>query len=441
MLFSPRRQLEVVVRFEGHILTRTLLRRGRYIIGQERKNEIVVDQDSISSRHARLTVVSESEILIEDMGSANGTYINGIPAAGSVPITFESKIEIGQCALEFQRSGLPAAIFPHMPPGFLRAQRYQLGNIVVQGRTSTIYEAHDTALNRDIALKMMLPQSQAIASHVLRFIREAQITSQLQHPNIPPIYELSVNEDGHLYYTTRFVEGETLSSILDALKNGDADAQQHYNLNALIGIFQKVCDGVAFAHTHGVVHTALTPENITVGAYGEVFIMGWGFSALLPAPPNLTEAEDRIRVHAPASNAAPAISPFSTPEQVALKNSVQGLDEKVDIYALGGILYKILLLQNPIIAPDDSQIPSRILAGQIPQPAALSRTVRAHWPEGRLPEYLAAVAMKALSLAPDQRSVSVLSLKQKVQAWQEGVTQGADPQKLLKSMGVLAAKH
>src|SRR5262249_50730066 len=160
--------------------------------------------------HARLTVVSEAEILLEDSGSANGTYINGKPAAGATPVSYDSKIELGQCTLEFQRTGLPAAVFPHMPPGFLRAQRYQLGNVVVQGRTSIIYEAPDTALNRDIALKRMLPQSQAYTPHVLRFIREAQITSQLQHPNIPPVYELSVDEDGHLYYTTRFVEGQTL---------------------------------------------------------------------------------------------------------------------------------------------------------------------------------------------------------------------------------------
>ncbi len=439
MLFSPRRQLELVVRFEGRILSRTLIRRGRYVIGQDRKNEIVVDQDSISSRHARLTVVTETEIFIEDFGSANGTFVDGNHAAGLVPLTFESKVELGQCTLEFQRAGLPAAVFGHMPNGFLRSQRYQFGEIVVQGRTSTIYEAHDTALNRDIALKMMLPESQENPANVLRFIREAQITSQLQHPNIPPIYELSIDDDGHLYYTTRFVEGDTLASVLTGLQMANEEIRQRFPLSALISIFEKVCDGIAFAHAHGVIHSAITPDNITIGTYGEVFVMGWAYATLLPEPPDITADEARIRVHAPEASGSAPLTAYSAPLQASA--TPVGVTEKVDIYALGGVLYKILFLQDPIVAQSETELVGRIMAGQITAPAAHARVARPHWPGGRLPDYLAAVAMRALSLAKEDRPSSVLSMQKKVHAWQQNSAITDDSHGHRKNNGGVLAAH
>ena len=146
----------------------------------------MLDEESVSSVHARLTVAGEDEVYVEDLESANGTFVNGKPVVGMMRVTPHCEVLIGQNTLEFQRGGLPAAAFDQLPEGFLRTHRYDLGEAVVQGRTSTIYEAFDTSLNRDVALKVMLPASQASASHVLRFVREAQITSQLQHPGIPP---------------------------------------------------------------------------------------------------------------------------------------------------------------------------------------------------------------------------------------------------------------
>ncbi len=394
-----------------------LLRRGRYMIGQDRKNEMVLDQDSVSGRHARLTVVSESEIYVEDCESANGTMVDGKNAMPPQRVTYDSKIEIGQCTLHFQRANLPASVFADLPEGFLRPLRYELGDIVVQGRTSTIHEARDHSLNRKLALKSMLPQSQCSSQHVLAFIREAQITSQLQHPNIPPVYELSTDDEGHLFYATRFMEGETLSSILETLEAGDPGAIQRYSLAALISIFQKICDGVAFAHSHGVVHCALRPESVTVGDYGEVFVMNWMYGLLLPEEGH-EDADDDSQVQAPPAVLTPPLSPFSAPAQAAGKP--ENIDRSVDVYALGGILYKILTLRDPITARDESQLAGRILAGQIASPSALMRTPRPHWPGGHVPEYLAGVAMDILSRREDKKPMTVSQLQRRVTAWLQG---------------------
>ncbi len=439
MLNSPRKQLEAIIRNNGRNLARCLIRRGRYIIGQDPKNEIVVDEDSVSSKHARLTVVSDTEIYIEDLGSANGTFVNGSPVEGMTRVTNQCEILLGQNHLEFQRGGLPAAIFDYLPEGFLRSHRYNLGEVVVQGRTSTIYEAHDTSLNRDVALKAMLPASQASAGQVLRFIREAQITSQLQHPGIPPVYDLSVNEQGQLYYTTRFVEGEPLSSILDNLKAGDASTRERFSLASLVAILQKACDALAFAHSRGVIHGGLRPENIVVGSFGEVFITAWGLARVLQPEVNEEGIPAFKAVQAPEPNAVAPLSPYTAPEQAA--ETFDQVDARTDVYALGAILYRIVLLQDSISGADDQELLSHILLGQHTPPATLARQACPHWPGGKLPEYPAALAMKALSGPREERPASVQEFQKQLSLWQDGLAAGGEAGKLFKGMASLLGKH
>ncbi len=439
MLQSPRRQLEVVVRNNGRHLARCLIRRGRYIIGQDRKNEIVVDEESVSSRHARLTVVADDEIYIEDLDSANGTFVNGERVEGMTRINAHCDIHIGQNTLELQRGGLPAAVFEHLPEGFLRSHRYDLGEVVVQGSTSTIYEAQDTSLNRDVALKVMLPESQASAPHVLRFVREAQITSQLQHPGIPPIYELSANEQSQLFYTTRFVEGETLAGILDNIRGGDEATRDRFRLSGLISIFQRAADAVAFAHSRRVVHGSLRPENIIIGSFGEVFVTTWGLAKVLP-PVEVEDGQPAPRsVRAPETNAIAPLSPYTSPEVAS--ESYNQIDPRTDIYALGAILYRIVFLQDAITAADEQSLLSPILLGQHTPPASLSRQSLPHWPGGKFPEYLAALAMKAMSATREERQSSVPELQNQLALWQDSVATGADTSRLMKGMAGLLGKR
>ena len=428
--------LEAVVCHDGRPLARCVLRRGRYVIGQDRRSEIMVEAPSVSAKHAQLTVEGDGEFSIEDLGSANGTRVNGHPARGVTPVTLECHIEIGSTTLEFQRGGLPASVFQYLPAGFLGAQRYVVGEIIVQGSTSTIYEARDLALNRTVAMKNMLPGSQVKPAYVLRFIREAQVAAQLQHPGILPIYDLGLDEQQQLYSTTRFVEGDSLAGMLEALSAGTDSDTPRLSLTALLAVFQKICDAVAYAHSRGVVHCTLRPENITVGRFGEVFVNNWGLAKLL-----VFDGESASRVQAPEASAEPALSRYSAPEQA--EAALDDIDTRTDIHALGGLLYRILTLRDPITGETESELLEQALSPRDPPSVALANQPPCpHWPGEKLPDILATAAMKALSLARDDRHTTVRALQQEIATWQEGAGGGGtDAAKLWKGFTGLLGRH
>ena len=424
--------LEAIISQDSRPIARCILRRGRYVIGQDRKNEIVVEAPSVSALHAALTVEGEDEFLIEDLGSANGTQVNGVPVSGPTPVTLACHVEIGSTTLEFQRGGLPASVFPYLSAGFMGAQRYDVREVVVQGSTSSIHEARDLSLNRSLAMKIMLPESQAKPAHVLRFIREAQLAAQLQHPGILPIYDLGLDGQCQLYSTTRFVEGDSLAGILDALAAGGETDPPRHSLAALIGVFQKMCDAVAYAHSRGVVHCMLRPEIITVGRFGEVFVNNWGLAKLLTL-----DDENAPRVEVPEASAEPALSRYSAPEQA--EGALEDIDTRTDIHALGGILYRILTLRDPITGETEAELLDQALS---PRAAPAVQPPCPHWPGEKLPDALAAAAMKALSLTRDDRPPSVRKLQQEIAAWQEGSATGStESGKLWKGLSSLLGRH
>ncbi|MCE9611204.1 MAG: FHA domain-containing protein [Chthoniobacter sp.] len=427
--------LEAIISCDGHTVARCVLRRGRYRIGHDRSNDITIDEQSVSAKHAVLTVEDDGEFFIEDLGSTVGTRVNDQPAFGPTAITLECQIQIGGATIEFQRAGLPASVFQFLATGFLGTQRYAVGEIIVQGSTSTIYDARDLSLGRAVAMKIMLPESQAKPGYVLRFIREAQIAAQLQHPGILPIYDLGLDEQQRLYSTTRFVEGDSLAGLLDTVAAPTADAPRP-SLAALLTVFQKVCDAVAYAHSHGVVHCTLRPEIITVGHYGEVFVNNWGLAKLL-----VFDDEPTSRVQAPEASAEPALSRYTSPEQA--EGALEDIDTRTDIHALGGLLFRILTLRDPITGETDSELLEQALSPRdAPATALANQPPCPHWPGEKLPEYLAAVAMKALSLNRDDRHPTVRTMQQEIAAWQEGAAAGGgDAGKLWKGFTGLLGRH
>jgi hypothetical protein len=420
--------LEAVISIDGAPVARCVIRRGTYTIGSDRRNQIVIDLPTVSAQHAQLTVEGDADLFIEDLTGSHGTLIDGRPARGATPVSFDSQIEIGGAALEFQRGGIPASVFQFLSADFLSGSRYEIGDAIVQGRTSTIHEARDTALGRDIAMKIMLPESQAKAAHVLRFIRDAQITAQLQHPGILPVYDLGLDGEGHLYSTTRFVEGDSLDTILDSI--GSADSP--HDLAGLVGIFLKACDVLAYAHSRGVVHCALNPADITVGRFGEVFIGNWNLAKVVCVH---DEPEPRVRV--PEAASQPALSRYSAPEQA--EGAIEDIDRRTDIHALGGILYRIITLHDPITAESDSELLEQALS---PRREPAREPVPPHWPGGKFPEALTAAAMKAMSLSPDDRHSRVAELQAEIGAHQGASTARTEGGgKLWKKMGGLLGRH
>ena len=160
--------------------------------------------------------------------------------------------------------------------------------------------ARDKAIQRELAVKVMRPQIADSEEHRLRFLEEAQVTGQLEHPNIVPIHDLGKDADGNLYFTMKLVKGKSLGEILkaqrsSALQSGESEdagletsatmatpgTTHHWSLAELLGVLLKICDGMAFAHSRGVIHRDLKPDNIMVGEFGEVQIMDWGLAKVL----------------------------------------------------------------------------------------------------------------------------------------------------------------
>lgn len=346
-----------------------------------------------------------------------------------------------------RESGTPTAVFPFAQPATdttgtagegvdsLAPRNYALGPTIGRGGMGAVLQVRDRNIDRTVAMKIVLNQQDAPAKQ-RRFIREARTLGQLEHPNIVPIHELGVDPDGHAYYTMKMVKGVHLREVLEQIGAGNPATIARYPLSQLLTIFLKLCDAVAYAHSKGILHRDLKPENVMLGDYGEVLLMDWGLaktlpsSALsLPAEPDPTAAGA-----APTTGATPDLTiegtvmgtpHFMAPEQAA--GRIQQLDERTDIFALGGILYNLLTLQPPFPGTNTEEVMVQVRAGNITPPTAFNRSTKrrapatlAHCRDGRIPETLAGIAMKALARDPAQRYQTVPALAEDIKAYTAG---------------------
>lgn len=153
--------------------------------------------------------------------------------------------------------------------------RYRIDGEIARGGMGAILKGRDTDLGRDLAIKVLLDSHKDKPEIVQRFVEEAQIGGQLQHPGIAPIYELGQFADKRPFFAMKLVKGETLSKLLSDRQDTTEDRGK------LIGIFEQICQTMAYAHSRGVIHRDLKPANIMVGAFGEVQVMDWGLAKVL----------------------------------------------------------------------------------------------------------------------------------------------------------------
>lgn len=224
--------------------------------------------------------------------------------------------------------------------------KYRVIRELDHGGMGTVYLAEDSDLNREIAIKVInaAPNESELAR---RMVREAQIIARLEHPGIVPVHDVGALADGRVFYAMKLVRGERLdqytarvSSIKDRLRK-----------------FQAACDAVSFAHAHGVIHRDLKPQNIMIGAFGEVLVLDWGVAKLFPntvAERNASEAET-LRLPGRAQEQADAddtthgtiigTAKYMSPEQE--RGEIKQLNERSDVYSLGAILYFLLTNRAP----------------------------------------------------------------------------------------------
>lgn len=234
---------------------------------------------------------------------------------------------------------------------------YTLIKQIGAGAMGSVHLAKDRFLRRTVAFKQLLKGIETDASQDLteqsssmtqgadlRFLGEAQITSQLDHPHVIPIYGLA-SQNGNLAYTMKMIQGQSLKQWLTKAKQNPT--QREYQVNARLRLFLKICDALAFAHSKGVIHRDLKPANVMLGPYGEVYVMDWGIAR----PFEFHNIEiDYLEIYQQEAGQIVGTPRYMSPEQAAGLNDQ--LDQRSDLYAMGLILFEMLTFQAPLQAPD-----------------------------------------------------------------------------------------
>jgi len=322
-----------------------------------------------------------------------------------------------------------------LPRELLKVQggdKYKVGDVVAEGGMGVVKQAEDLRCKRIVALKVLREDGELSQLDRQRFIDEARITAQLEHPNIIPVHELGFDTNKRAFYAMKFVKGSTLADILLDIRRGDEKTIERYPLSRILKVFQKVCDAIAFAHSRRVVHCDLKPDNVMVCDFGEVLVMDWGLARFMDSEEVGDNAEgSKSGVSLLNPGAIVGTPGFLAPERI-LNDGLT--DTYSDIYSLGAMLYSILTLRAPISGPDTRELLRQIVRGDIipayafNDPATLAKYEDGkvdlrfpHCPEGKIPAALSDIAMKALSTLPEDRYETVQYLQEDVAAFQDGL--------------------
>lgn len=289
--------------------------------------------------------------------------------------------------------------------------KYTVGPEVGSGGMKSVRRAHDQNTNRDVAMAVLQDERQQ-PRFLRRFVREARLTAALEHPNIVPVHEIGVADDGRPYFTMKLLGGESLHSVLQKLDAGEPEYRQRYTLSRLLQIFLGAGHAVAFAHSRGVIHLDLKPANIQVGGFGEVLVLDWGLAKVMERPDALTLPEELRVVH--TEGVVRGTPGFMAPEQT--RGEYSKLDERTDVYALGAVLLTVLTGKLPL--PDQAPVFDR-----------------------RSPVALQAVTLKAMAADPAARYQSVRDLLRDVQAFLAGYATTAQQASVLTLLWLLIKRQ
>ncbi len=295
-------------------------------------------------------------------------------------------------------------------------ERYTDEGPLGAGGMGEVRRVRDTRLDRVLAMKCIRGKLIDDEASRARFRREARLTAQLEHPGIIPVHEVGELADGRLFYTMPVVQGRTLGDAIaevhDAMDGGTwRPASSGWTFRRLVEAFRRVCDAVAYAHARRVVHGDIKPDNIMLGAHGEVFVLDWGLASVVGGPTAAGAATD------PSGAKLAGTPAYMAPER--LWTAAAERDCSADVYALGAVLYHLLIGEPPYGVRRPVSVIQRLAEGS-PEPVS-DAAARLGRPEP--PSELAAAIWASMARDPEQRPLDAGRLGSDVGGWLEGTRQ------------------
>jgi WD40 repeat protein/tRNA A-37 threonylcarbamoyl transferase component Bud32 len=310
-------------------------------------------------------------------------------------------------------------------------ERFRIVRHFARGGLGEVFLAVDPELDRQVALKELRayhahdPLSQA------RFLLEARLTGRLEHPGIVPVYGLGRYPDGRPYYAMRLIQGETLGHAIERF-HGEEDTsrepgRREIAFRRLLRSLIDACNAVAYAHSRGVVHRDLKPDNIMLGRFGETLVVDWGLAK------SMSSSEPGVAIDPDAAPQSPDDSPsltrpgsaLGTPQYMSPEQASGELDRvgpASDVYSLGATLYCLLVGHGPFATGDIADILQRVRRGVFPAPRRLRRSID---------PALEAACMKAMALEPEERHATPTALAEEIEAWLADVRYRAEHDRAL----------
>ncbi|MCM8537291.1 MAG: serine/threonine protein kinase [Lentisphaeraceae bacterium] len=296
-------------------------------------------------------------------------------------------------------------------------KQYSNKTFLNEGGMKTIYKVFDKKTDRYVAMAELHDDASDELYEI--FLREARLTAKLEHPNIISVHDIGLSEDKP-FFTMDLKVGDSLRDILRKLAERDEEYQKNYPLNVLLEIFNKICDAMDYAHSRGVIHLDLKPDNIQIGLHGEVLVCDWGLAKIVTEP-EFYSGENEVKLspdllYSMTQNGELKGTPgYMAPEQASLDGVKT---ESTDIYALGCLLFSILTYQSTV----NGSIEEVLKATKLGNLRLPSKAI----PEKFLPQTLDHIFKKATSLKAEERYPSVKALKRDISNFLAGYSTSVD---------------
>ncbi|GEM_PF-3189152 len=318
--------------------------------------------------------------------------------------------------------------------------RFRILNAHAKGGLGEVFVAQDDELERHVALKEIQGRYAFDRDKQARFLREARITGNLEHPGIIPVYGLGHYEDGRPYYAMRFIKGETLRDAIQRFHHMDdsENRQAGLELRKLLNRFIDVCNAIEYAHSRNVIHRDIKPSNVMLGEYGESLVVDWGLAKVAAdtGSADTNSQPDSSVYHQPADmretmmGSTVGTPAYMAPEQAAGDQHRMGT--AADIYSLGATLYELLAGKPSVSDKNAYLVLEKVQRGDFPPPRAVNPSI---------PQPLEAICLRAMALQPEDRYSSAGALAEDVEHWLGDEPVGAHQESFIERAGRWVRRH